>query len=346
VSDFKINGIRFGPTTVGRKANMTKTEANRIQAEWKREARLGLRRKHRGVPTFASFAVEFLEWYATGRRQGSIRVTASKLKILNGALGAIPLDALTEVMIERFKRDRAKVVKPRTVNKDLAVIRQVLRTAVRWGLIANDPSAEVKALPIAEETPRILTDDDAAALLMACSDKLRPLVQFGLHTGLRYEELAQLTWAQIDWRRGTVTVEAGHAKNRKRRSIPLTDGAREALAAKMDSTLPPHGGRIFGYTYWIAPLYRAAQRANLGGVHPHTLRHTFASNCIMRGINPRTVQRWLGHSSLTQTERYTNPTEAHEHEAILVLDHASFPPSSNNRFQQLPVSPQKTMSSQ
>jgi integrase len=330
VSDFYVKGERFGPKTVGRRSEMTKTHAKAIEAEWKREARRGRRRQARGVPTFGAFAVEFLEWYVTGRRQGSVRTTAGKLTLLAQAFGPVPLDEITEVAIERYKRDRARVVMPHTLNRDLAVLRQLLRVAVRWGLIARDPSAEVQGLPVAEASPRVLTDDEAQALLRACSDTLRPLVQFARHTGLRYQELATLTWAQIDGRRGTVTVDGGTAKNRRRRTIPLTDGAREALATRADHATPPGTGSVFGYRYWIYPLYRAATRAGLDGVHPHTLRHTFATTCLMRGVDIRTVQKWLGHASVTQTERYTHPTRDYEHDAILVLDQ----PSPNRRSQQ------------
>jgi hypothetical protein len=73
--------------------------------------------------------------------------------------------------------------------------------------------------------------------------------------------------------------------------------------------------RFAGTNPWVG------HRAGLTGVTPDTLRHTFATRAVERGVDLRTVQQWLGHRDLTTTQRYLHPSRAHEHRMIGLLDH-------------------------
>ncbi len=171
---------------------------------------------------------------------------------------------VTTVRVERYKRDRLEAgLKPRTVNKDLRVLRHLLNVAMEWGLLLHDPMPHVKQVRADQSPTRVLSAHEERQLLTACNSHLRPLVTFGLHTGLRAGELCNLTWEHIDADRRLVRVVSGTAKSRRERAIPLTPTIR-------------------------------------------------------------TVQRWLGHASVTQTESYCHPPPTYEREAILVLESPRF----------------------
>jgi len=66
----------------------------------------------------------------------------------------------------------------------------------------------------------------------------------------------------------------------------------------------------------VARLYK---KAGLEGANMHTLKHSFASHLFMKGVDPRTVQEYLGHSTIQVTERYSHLSKSHKREAIEVL---------------------------
>jgi integrase len=114
-----------------------------------------------------------------------------------------------------------------------------------------------------------------------------------------------------------------HPKSYKTRAIPMCSELRNLL---MDM---PQARRFVFENGQNRPLHRpntyyketmkVYKRAGVEGANLHTLRHTFASHLIMKGVDPRTVQEYLGHSSLQITEMYSHLSKSHKREAINVL---------------------------
>lgn len=306
-------GVRYGPKSLG---PVSKDVAQRMAAEM-RLAIIEGRYHERAVPTFGVFAAEFLRWYVVGRRPASIRHCEGILQRLVVLWDATPLDQVTTLMVERFRRDRAATRKPATVNGDLQVIRQLFRQAVAWDVVRENPAKGVRKVRENERPRLVLSDEEELRLLAECGAHLRPLVLFALHTGLRQAELTTLTWGQVDLIAGTVTVESGLAKSRKARTIPLNRVARECLPSPSE-----RGGRVFGYRFWSSAFKLAVTRARLKGITPHSLRRTFGTRAIEKGVNVFTVQKWLGHSHVNQTMSYVHPSQAHEREAIELIGKA------------------------
>jgi integrase len=114
-------------------------------------------------------------------------------------------------------------------------------------------------------------------------------------------------------------------KGRRARSVPLTPSLAQALREVQgdpnELVFPGRGGghRRFDQLYGV--VKDAAKAASLSKhVHPHMLRHTFASHCYMRRVPPQIVQKWLGHSSVTTTERYAHLRPDTDDELIVVLE--------------------------
>ena len=113
-------------------------------------------------------------------------------------------------------------------------------------------------------------------------------------------------------------VTSVRAKSRKTRAVPLNETALRILRG-----LPYHGeeARVFGYRA-IGSLFVAARRA--AGLPEdlklHSLRRTFATRAVRQGIDLRTVQAWLGHHSLEETEGYVETDPSYDQQAIRLLD--------------------------
>jgi len=295
-------------------------------------------------PTLDEFAKEYLAW-ATVNLRSAHTYHASRLKPLCRTFGSLRLNAITPALIERYKQERARdlrpdptrrgrrmpgpddrppqPIQPATVNRELAVLSAVLSKAVEWGKLAVHPmrGGKVKKLPGERTCERVLTDEEETHLLKASAPEIRDAIILALETGMRLGEVCSLTPATVDLARGELYLPK--PKNAKPRRLPLTPAARAVLHLRTTGRAPtdrlfpaPEGKRCYRLkTAW----QRAVARAGLDGLRFHDLRHTFATRLITGGADLITVMTLLGHSDLRMTSRYAHPTGASMQQALDIL---------------------------
>jgi integrase len=245
------------------------------------------------------------------------------------------LDQIGPAQVEAWKLEMKAAHGIRQADYGLARLRRLFSLCVAWELCERNPvsGGKVKFYNPKGRRDRYITPEEETAILNSAPLRLRPAIVFSLHTGLRQGELLALTWndfAPKVGRFGSVKVQGDHAKDREDRHIPLTRTARQVL----DSLPRPLKGdaRVFAFLgsgranlnkLWLATLRDS--KLNDGAARPqritwHTLRHTYASRLVMAGVDLATVQRLLGHSNITTTQRYAHLARPHIEEAVLALD--------------------------
>ena len=149
-----------------------------------------------------------------------------------------------------------------------------------------------------------------------------------VYAGLRREELFHLWWEDIQWKRRELVVASNrehHTKNYESRRIPMNEALAEALRRH-----PRRLGSLYvfcnekgePYDNVRIALNSAAKRAGIEeGFMLHQLRHAFCSHALMQGIDPRTVQKWMGHKDLQTTLKYAHVSPDHEKAAIQRLQY-------------------------
>ena len=135
-----------------------------------------------------------------------------------------------------------------------------------------------------------------------------------MNTGLRLGELIGLTWERVDLSRGVLRLEL--TKSGRRREVPMNDASYRVLVGLG----PKSSGRVFKTRYIKTAYNNAVEAAQLDDVTFHTLRHTFASWAVMRGVTLKELQELLGHSSLAMTMRYAHLAPEHLRAAVSRLD--------------------------
>jgi site-specific recombinase XerD len=209
--------------------------------------------------------------------------------------------------------------KPNSVNRKLATLKSFIHWATETGLVAD---ARALKIPKAEREechgPRWLDRREQNKLLRVAERADQPrdlaLIKLLLNTGLRVQELCDLTWRDVTLteRKGTLTVRSG--KGGKRRQVPLNQSARSALLAM---EYQEHAGKrthIFvGQRGPLTPrgvqnLLSKYAATGLEDVSPHTLRHTFCKNLVDAGVGLEKVAALAGHESLETTRRYCEPS--------------------------------------
>lgn len=202
-------------------------------------------------------------------------------------------------------------VSARTQARRLSCLRGFFRFLVQEGVRADDPTALLDAPRLPQPLPRCLSEAEVDALLAAAS--ARPVALAALEilyaTGMRVSEMLSLPRKALAGDAAAIIVRG---KGGRERLVPLSDAARRAAAA-----LPAEGRWLFPGRDPARPLTRqgfglALKQVALDAgldparVHPHALRHSFASHLLARGADLRSLQLLLGHASVTTTQIYTH----------------------------------------
>lgn len=197
--------------------------------------------------------------------------------------------------------------KPSTINRRLALLKAVFNTLIRlnrW--VLKNPLSNLQKLPVDEFELNYLETDQISILIEECfasrNNHLYPVVMICLSTGARWGEAQSLTRQQV--KDGIITFNL--TKAGKSRSVPISSQLQSLIFQY--STPGRQRDRLFDSCKYA---FRSAyNRAGLLGTTPgqltHILRHTFASHFIMNGGHLLTLQKILGHSSLTITMRYAH----------------------------------------
>ncbi|MEO6025904.1 MAG: site-specific integrase [Candidatus Binatia bacterium] len=243
---------------------------------------------------------------------------------LEHEFGATALAALSSFRLERWKANRRKDVAPATVNRELTVLKAMLTKAVEWKLLDVNPAAAVKPLPVSNQRLRYLTIAELTALLEAADVDvaawLAPAIVLAVNLGIRQGEFLRLRWRDLRPEQHLAAIE--QTKSNKPRYVPLNATVEAALAG-----LPRDGETILAWpwgepvkaTTLYAAFRRACTTAGIVDCHWHDLRHTFASHCVMAGVDLATVKDLLGHQSLEMTMRYSHLAPAHKASAVAKL---------------------------
>lgn len=266
---------------------------------------------------------KFMGWSKTDKR--SWKRDELCVKHLLAHFGDGPLAAISPFAVEGYKRARHQQVSNRTVNIELACLKNMFNKAVKWGDAQSNPVNAVDMLQEPQGRVRYLAEDEIRRLLAACKDHMYSIVLTALHTGMRRGEILSLTWEQVDLRRGEVHVV--QSKNGEGRVIPMTAALKEELGRLhadrccnhvFTTMLKPRRPMKDIRSAWEGTL----KRAGITEFRFHDLRHTAASYLVMSGVDLRTVQEILGHKTFAMTQRYSHLSPQHKTKAISRLDSA------------------------
>ncbi len=208
----------------------------------------------------------------------------------------------------------------KSLQRQLSALRTLFAYLMREGLAGHDPAAGVRAPKHRRRLPEVLDPDETARLLAFDADDLlsvrdRALLELLYSSGLRLAEVVTLDLAALDLRDATVRVTGKGAKDRV---VPVGRYAVHALtvwlqrraelaAAGESAVFVSRRGRRLSARSVQARLSRRALLQGLDRrVHPHMLRHSFASHLLESSGDLRGVQELLGHADIGTTQIYTH----------------------------------------
>jgi len=249
------------------------------------------------------------------------------------------LDIIEDFRYERLQETyHGEPIKPQTVNKDVAALSTMLRWAIERGKIGKNPINGISKLREYPKESRALEPEEVHALMDCSTEFWRRIWYAYLTTGTRKSELANSLFTDVDWTLRELVIRASYAKSSRARRIPIDDRLFEIMLRQRENAqqrLPgkwsdqrttdrirelftkqhvfvttantPLGGNV--YREFRSSCKRAginmttkdAEGRVVEAVCLHSTRHTFASNLILNGADPRSVQELLGHRTLKMT---------------------------------------------
>ncbi len=260
--------------------------------------------------------------------------------------GEIRPEAVDALAVRSFLAALARRgVGRRSQGRALAALRSCFRWGCRVGALASNPAARVRTPKAPRTLPDHLRPGEVESLIEAPAGdgalerRDRALLELLYATGLRISEAVSLDWRDLDLAGRTLRVLG---KGGKERLVPFGRPALAALRAWRDRWesvrragsdggepvfLNRRGGRLTDRSARRTVDRWVEAAALRRGIHPHTLRHTFATHLLERGADLRAIQELLGHASLATTQRYTHVDLEH----LLAVHRAAHPRARGGR---------------
>ena len=266
---------------------------------------------------------EFLSHLQVERRMSANTLDAYRrdLDALQGWAtehGATDPSRLDTAQLRAFiAAEHRRGLSPKSLQRRLSACRSFFAWLLKHGRVAANPAAGIRAPKAPRKLPQVLDVDEAVQLVEVPADaplglRDRALLELFYSSGLRLSELCALRWNALDLAGGFVHVTG---KGNKQRIVPVGSHARAALQAWRDERKAANDACVFpgrggGPISQRAVQLRIKQLANRQGlfkhVHPHMLRHSFASHILESSGDLRGVQELLGHADISTTQIYTH----------------------------------------
>ncbi|MDR1713190.1 MAG: tyrosine recombinase XerD [Coriobacteriales bacterium] len=221
---------------------------------------------------------------------------------------------------------------PASIERSASAIKSLHRFLVREGLATDDPTATLHLPKVPDTLPLTLSIQQAASLLDQqfpdgpAGQRDRALLETLYGCGLRVSELSNLDLSALFMEDGYLRITG---KGHKDRLVPINGAALRALADYLSKArgllhprhalAPADGSAVFLNTrgsrltrqgvFKIVEKY--GRQVGIRGLHPHTLRHSFATHLLEGGADLRSIQELLGHAAITTTQIYTHVDRSH-----------------------------------
>lgn len=272
------------------------------------------------VITLRVFADEYSNLIKENRSAAYYKSVTNALKHLTDFFGAQrPINSIGLKDIESFiSHLHKKVAKGYRVYA--RTLKAAFNKAIDWKYVKENYFMKIK-LPKKQQTnPAFITSMQLAVISTQIENKtIKDVVIFAFYTGMRLNEIVNLTWRNLNLTTKIITVGDEHftTKSRNQRYIPICEEALTSILAQRErkKAIPignafvfcKDNGEAFTGDYISKTFKKACREAGIDkDIHFHSLRHSFASNLVQKGVNLYTIKELLGHSSIATTEIYSH----------------------------------------
>jgi integrase len=330
--DYRKKDGRRMAYKLGRAELFTVAEAREKAKEFLARVALGEDTgKKKNAPTLGEYLEEtYFPWVRANHKSGE--GTISRIRCHFGFLWDSPVKDIDVVKIERWRIGQLQKNKAASINRTF----NALKAAVNWGYKHKtfdvNPLARLEPLQERDSQPRVryLSPDERERLMTALdererksADHLKPMVIISLNTGARRGALFALRWSDVDMEKKMLALRGEEGKSGRTYYVPLNSAAYNAFGewrqcSTGELVFPSQNGeRMHNCKSSFKNLLKKAKIENFRW---HDMRHDFASQLVMKGIDLNTVRELMGHADLKMTLRYAHLAPEMKARAVEALD--------------------------
>lgn len=306
---YKINGKRTRIST----GKTNKYEAKKFLENF--ETELANREKIKIIPvTLREYYFIFGRYSEAVHSPNTTLAYKNTFKQLTTYFGNVQLTELTHQKLDLYFQYRIRKISIYVARRDLINISSFFNYAIRNGYALENPIKHFKRFKIPEKLPVFFTENEFNLLLDALDDNdLKDIIIFALQTGLRQMELITLQWDQIYLTNKNLMLDNRNnlTKSKKVRSIPLSSVAIKILQNRFElknyGNVFTYDNKVIGQNFLSNKFKKYVRKVPINPkLNFHSLRHTFASWMVQRGVSIYIVSKLLGHSDIKTTQIYAH----------------------------------------
>jgi len=268
---------------------------------------------------FAESAQDYLDGRANYKRSSIISYTTILNHYLLPEFGKLALVEITDLQIRKFQAKISTNISPARVNTIMQLLRSILEEEYRQGIVPRNPSMAVRRMQESKTDVNPLSEEDLELALVNIDPHYQPLFKVLAFTGARPNEIIALRWSDIDWKNQYIRITKGRVRGEEalpktrsaERKIPMTPKVVQALNQQRGLDIKSIGDYIFldkkgkPINKHLDRIWsRALRKAGLSHRPSYQLRHTFATQCIIKGLPLPYIAKVLGHSTIDTLIRH------------------------------------------
>ena len=281
--------------------------------------------------SLSEFKTEYLEFIKPTKSKKYVCSIDLSFRMLINFTGDIQLNKLDLRALDKFITATFSRT-PRGASLYYRTLKAAFSKAVLWNYISENPLKKIRSPKVAKTFPIFITEEELKFILSNTQEEvLRNLFLLAFYTGMRLGELISMKWSWIDFKQNQITVKCSEeftTKGKKERVIPINQNLRTVLTNFFPKVISITDDYVFSRINgvklnddFIAKKFKKAVRASKlnDKVHFHTLRHSFASLLVQRGVSLYVVKELLGHEELTTTQIYSHLQQQNLRDAVNLL---------------------------
>jgi integrase len=284
------------------------------------------------IPTFDQAIGDFLEWSKIEFGESSRQRYRFACLPLKKFFAAIKVDKIDAPKIEKYiswrrpqiSRQTGEPVTRDTINRELVVLKKILRRLQNAGILRSNPGQVVKQLPENDLTFHVITEREEKTYFLASSQPVSDVARLMLETGMRCGEVYRIRRDEVFIEQSYLQITKGKTKSSVRR-IHLSDKAKQILNDRLKRfagffLFPQNDVDGKGATKTLNYFHLKTVRQLKFDFRLYDFRHTFATRALESGVDLLTLASMLGHANLKMVMRYAHPSEERKAEAIRQME--------------------------
>ena len=279
--------------------------------------------------TLNDFYCEYLEYIRLGKSKAYIKSIKLSFNMLVKYSGDIKINQISIRLLDKFIMETHKRA-PRSASLYYRTLKAAFSKAVVWNYLSDNPFKNIKSPKVIKKLPFFIKEEEFNRIIEHTPHlHLKELFITAYRSGMRLGEVINMQWGWVDFSDNSVMVKCSEnfiTKSKKERLIPLSKELTNILKDRyfrMDRPIPEEyvfnciKGKRLNEDFISKKFKQAIRLAELDErIHFHTLRHSFASMLVQRGVSLYVVKELLGHEDLSTTQIYSHLQKENLFEAI------------------------------